>query len=114
MRSVKFAAGQRITTSSTKGRIRGLVLATFLLALVAGPDMWRSRAAVNRFVAVGGSDASNDCTNPGNPCATIRNAINQSQPGDLIILGPGLYTENVIVAQTVTIQGDGAKGSTVN
>jgi hypothetical protein len=88
------------------------MLALVLVALVGG--QWRSRAATNRFVAVGGSDMGNDCTLQGNPCATIQHAINQSTSGDVILLGPGTYTENVTVGQNVTIQGAAAAGSTVN
>jgi len=56
---------------------------------------------------------TNDCTNTGQPCATIQNAINHSGPGDVIELGPGNYVENVTVDQNVTIQGD-PTGSTVD
>jgi len=95
-----------------------IVLMLALVMLAGGP--WRSRAATNRFVAVGGSDTANDCTNSSQPCATIQHAVDQSGPiskpgpGDLIELGPGTYFENVDVSQSVTIQGDVTLGSTVN
>jgi len=82
--------------------------------LSVGAHLWPTRAATNRFVAVGGSDTSNDCSNAVAPCATIQHAINQSASGDLIKLGPGTYFENVTVSQNVTIQGDATTGSTVN
>ncbi|MGH9762976.1 MAG: choice-of-anchor Q domain-containing protein, partial [Blastocatellia bacterium] len=45
---------------------------------------------------------------------TIQQAVNQAGPGDLIELGPGTYTENVTVNQSVTMLGDAFNGSTVN
>ena len=50
----------------------------------------------------------------GSPCATIQHAVNESSSGDTINLGPGKYVENVFVNQNVTIQGDSAKGSTLD
>jgi hypothetical protein len=92
-----------------------VIVALGLTALVAiGGNNWRARAATNRFVAVGGSDTGNDCSNMGSPCATIQHAIGQSASGDFIQLGPGKYFENVIVNQSVTIQGDATIGSTVD
>ena len=88
------------------------LLALMSLPSILGPT--GSRAATNRFVAVGGSDTSNDCSNSGNPCATIQHAINQSTSGDIIELGPGTYMENVTVNQSVTIRGDAINPSTVN
>src|SRR5262249_9516159 len=90
-------------------------IAIGMAALVTiGPHNWPARAASNRFVATTGSDTGNDCSNPSSPCATIQHAINQSSSGDVINLGPGTYSENVIVNQSVTIQGDPTRGATVN
>jgi HYR domain len=95
--------------------IFGLALAT--LVIVGGYN-WSARAQTNRFViAIGGDDNPgfvNDCTSPDQPCATIQHAVDQSGAGDLIRLGPGTYVENVTVSQSVTVQGDGTTGSTVN
>src|SRR5262249_54567932 len=93
-----------------------LSLLTLLIAvLVAAPGTSRrSRAATNRFVAVGGSDMNNDCSNMAGPCATIPHAISQGASGDVINLGPGNNVEHVIVSQSVTIQGDDTSGSTVD
>jgi hypothetical protein len=57
---------------------------------------------------------ANDCTSPDQPCKTIQQAVNMSGSGDLIELAPGTYTENVMVNQSVTIQGDFINSSTVN
>src|SRR3984893_18401101 len=90
-----------------------LALGLTLLVSVAGNN-WPVRAATNRFVAVGGNDTSNDCSNAGSPCATIQHAVDQSASGDTINVAAGTYFENVTVGQTVTILGDGTTGSTVN
>ena len=92
-----------------------VILALGLTALASvGLNNWTVRAATDRFVAVGGSDTSNDCSNAGTPCATIQNAISQSGSGDQIKLGPGTYFENVILSQSVTILGDPTLNSTVD
>jgi len=88
-----------------------------LAALVTvGGNNWRARAAGSRFVAVGGSDAANDCSNPGNPCATIQNGVNQAASGDTINVAAGTYFENVNVpaGKTLTIQGDETGGTIVD
>ena len=94
-----------------------IVVGLALVVLVAfGPHPWRARALTNRFVSTSGNDmgGTNDCTNSGQPCATIQNAINHSVTGDFIQLGPGTFFEDVIVNQNVTIQGDSTVGTTVN
>jgi HYR domain len=92
-----------------------VILAAGLTAVVAvGGNNWPARAATNRFVSVGGSDTSNDCSNAGSPCATIQHAVNQSASGDTIHVAAGTYVENVRVSQNVTIQGDAFNATTVN
>lgn len=88
----------------------GLAIATLLTA----GNNWHTRAATNRFVAAGGSDTSNDCSNPGSPCATIGHAVSQSAAGDTINVAAGTYIEHVIVSQSVSILGDPILGSTVD
>lgn len=43
----------------------------------------------------------------------IQDAIDAANPGDVIFVGPGEYTENVIVDISVSIKGAGAKTTTV-
>jgi len=54
--------------------------------------------------------------NPGTtPGATpIQNAIDLSQPGDIILVGPGIYNELVILHKDVKLQGQGAPVTTIN
>jgi hypothetical protein len=93
--------------------LTGAVLAGFVIGV---PHIRPARAQTNRFVSTSGNDqgGSNDCSNSGQPCATIQNAVNHSGGGDEIDLGPGTYVENVTVSQSVTIRGDAGTGSTVD
>lgn len=66
-----------------------------------------------RDVAPTGTNANNDCTNPGNPCKTIGYALSVAKPGELVRLAEGTYTEvNTITKPDLTIQGAGA-GKTI-
>ena len=101
-------------TASAAGSWLPWCLVVLGLAALVAASSWPVQAATDRFVAAGGSDTSNDCSNSGTPCATIQHAIGQAGSGDTITLGPGTYFENVTVSRSVTIQGDGTTGSTVN
>jgi hypothetical protein len=86
------------------------------IALTVVGNFWPARAATDRFVSPVGDDmgGANDCTSPDGPCKTIQHAINESNPGDLIEVAAGTYTENVEVSQSVTIQGDAFDRSIVD
>jgi hypothetical protein len=64
------------------------------------------------YVAPGGSDG-NPGTDPGAPLLTIQEAANRSQAGDLILIAPGIYREEVSVPasgtanQPIVFRGDG-------
>jgi parallel beta-helix repeat protein len=45
--------------------------------------------------------------NPG-PGAPIQTAVNSANPGDIILVNPGTYTEQVTIGKSLTIQGNGA------
>ena len=53
------------------------------------------------YVATGGND-TNPGTNPAAPLRTIQRAANLSQPGDLILIQPGIYRERVSVPRSGT------------
>lgn len=80
------------------------VLAVVLLASLGN----RGVLGADRYVEPGGADDQNTCLSPSQPCATVAHAISQSDPGDVIRLAAGIYTEsNVVVDRDVTITGDG-------
>jgi hypothetical protein len=66
------------------------------------------------YVATSGND-SNPGTNASAPLRTIQQAANLSQPGDLILIQPGLYRESVSVPrsgtanQPIVFRGNGAE-----
>lgn len=57
----------------------------------------------NRYVAATGEDVSNDCTLPGNPCATIAHAISVAETADTIFVAGGAYPQTAIL--TVNVDG---------
>ena len=78
-----------------------------------------------RYVATTGSDSGNDCTGQGSPCQTVQRAVEVADPGDVIRVAAGTYsdvgshpappgpysppsgviTQTVYISKTVTIQG---------
>jgi hypothetical protein len=55
-------------------------------------------AGDNRYVATTGVDMSNDCTLPGNPCATIAHAISVSEAAvDTIFVAGGAYPQTSVL-----------------
>jgi hypothetical protein len=64
--------------------------------VVSMPSGALNPADLDRFVAEGGSDAgNNDCSASSNPCATIQQAVNKAQPGDIVAVAAGVYKEFV-------------------
>lgn len=54
-------------------------------------------AGPNRYVATTGTDVSNDCTLPGNPCATIAHAVEVAVDSDTINVAAGTYAQTAIL-----------------
>jgi len=79
-------------------RTTSLLLFLLVLALSAHP------ASATRYVAATGSDAANDCSNGGTPCATIQVAVDNATAGEDIRVAEGTYsgTEVVIVNRSGT------------
>jgi hypothetical protein len=63
--------------------------------------------AQTRYIAVTGTDVSNDCSLPGNPCATIINAVAQANEGDTIMVASGNYSfsGSQIIDKSVILMG---------
>ena len=63
---------------------------------------------LTRYVATTGSDAGNDCTDSGNPCATLTHAVDQANAGDTIELAAGTYSEaGLVIEKQLVLQGQG-------
>ncbi len=65
--------------------------------------------AQTRYVSPAGNDIANNCLLPGNPCATITNAVTEAIAGDTIKLSSGAYafsTTQIINKSVVVIAAD--------
>jgi nitrous oxidase accessory protein NosD len=92
-----------ITTAAATRRMRRTLstgLAVFsLIGLTAGI------ASADRFVAIGGSDPTNDCINPALPCATIAFAVSQATAGEIVQVGAGSFAGSVAIDKPLTLRG---------
>ncbi|MDE3069739.1 MAG: hypothetical protein KGJ43_03325, partial [Acidobacteriota bacterium] len=68
------------------------ILGATLAVLGAAPAL---ASATPRYVQVGGSDSSNNCTSALLPCKTIEHAVAEAAAEDTIQIGPGEYREGV-------------------
>lgn len=83
--------------------MKSAVWTALVISLVTGLMLFSKEKAsafapplpTERYVASGGSDVSNDCSDSLNPCATIQHAINQSVDGDTVNVAAGTYDEDV-------------------
>ena len=79
---------------------RAAAIAAFRTLVPPGP--------VTRYVAPMGNDAGNDCTNAGNPCATVTHAVAQALDGDTINIAAGDYDEPaMVIDKELTFEGEG-------
>jgi hypothetical protein len=51
---------------------------------------------------------------PSGPYPTIQSAIDAASTGDLILVAPGTYNENIIMSKNVMLQGSGAGSTIIN
>jgi hypothetical protein len=65
-----------------------------------------------RYVSKSGTNTDNDCLDFNTPCATITHAIGQANPGNIINLDAGTYTEWFTIGKSVNLVGAG-KDNTV-
>lgn len=66
------------------------------------------------YVSKGGNDSSGQRNNMGRPFLTIAAAMAASQSGDVIMLGPGRWTENVALLEDRSIVGSGQQATEIN
>jgi hypothetical protein len=65
------------------------------------PDVLPEPTLRTLYVSLSGNDG-NPGTSPGAPLRTVQRAANLSQPGDLILIQPGIYRESVTVPRSGT------------
>ena len=59
-----------------------------------------------RYVAPGGTDLNNNCTQTTFPCATVKRGISQASFEDEVRIAPGIYLEsNINVNDTISVTG---------
>ena len=63
-----------------------------LLWLLGEPPAAFADPAI-RYVAISGDDILNDCTNNGNPCRTVQQAVDVADAFDEIWVATGTYTD---------------------
>jgi len=63
-------------------------------------------AQSTRYVDSNGIDSGN-CTDPSNACATINYAMNLAESGDVIDIASGIYTEQLNITKSISLQGMG-------
>ena len=83
------------------------LLALLLASLLAPVARAQCTAQGPRFVAPGGTNAPNQCTDAGQPCGSIQYAIAVACDGEVVHVALGDYVEDVVISHPVTVQGGG-------
>ena len=86
-----------------------LALAAAFVGTVGPPAM----AATTRYVSTSGVD-SGTCASPTSPCRTITYALGQSASGDTISIAAGTYDEDLLIGNSVTLNGAGEGSTTID
>lgn len=71
----------------SRNPIRPSTLLLAATALLLGSGL----AFADRYVDSTGSDAANDCSLPGSPCASIAHAVSNATAGETVFVAPGTY-----------------------
>jgi hypothetical protein len=108
----------------------GLAWAALTLLAAAGVPLTAHAQEGLRYVASGGIDAANDCTDPAMPCASLQHAVDVAESGDEIrvatgrymdvhirpapsgYFGPSSITQVVYISKSLTLRGGYAAGFT--
>jgi uncharacterized repeat protein (TIGR01451 family) len=80
-----------------------IVTLLWLMSIPSWPPPARA-AGTQRYVAPGGIDSSNDCTENSNPCATVQHAVDVAISGDEILVASGTYTDVNFNAGSISTQ----------
>jgi hypothetical protein len=92
----------RVMRLAITGGLATLFVAVLLCGLQVTPA--RATPGILHVDGASGSDTTG-CTDPANPCATIGYALDQAGEGDTILVAQGVYTENLVITRTVTLEG---------
>ncbi len=101
------------TRWSLRGSLGPLIAVTCVLSTCVAE-------AKSLYVAKSGSDGGNDCTSQAGPCATIGHGIASMAAGDTLVIGDGVYAEQIIhmpngtAAAYTTIQAANDWGVTID
>src|SRR5262249_17776429 len=87
--------------------MRCLLRPLVLVALLAGIALPVLSWAIDLFVAKGGANGGNDCTDRTRPCASVGRALRVAVSGDTIEIALGRYRESLSIdsSTTLTVRG---------
>lgn len=103
-----------ISLAVSFGLLAAVGVLTLMGVLVGRPSVVQAQGGNTRYVALTGTDSSNDCTNSSSPCHTVQYAVDQANDGDEIRVAIGTYTgvsaregvtQVVYISKTVAIRG---------
>jgi uncharacterized repeat protein (TIGR01451 family) len=80
-----------------------IVILLWLMSIPSWPPPARA-AGMQRYVAPGGINSGNDCTESSNPCATMQHAVDVAISGDEILVASGTYTDINFNAGSISTQ----------
>ena len=72
------------------------------------------KKSIDAITVTAGGKAPTYVAGPDNTGHTIQNAIDAAMPGDLIMVDPGTYRENLLMWKPVRLQGIGSGAVTIN
>jgi hypothetical protein len=93
-----------------KGNLFELVLVIMLVTVFTNVHE-AVAVATDRYVETSGFDEENNCLNSAYPCLTVEHAISMSASGDTIHIGPGSFTEHLLINKSLTLAGAGMEAT---
>ena len=66
------------------------------------------------YVAVEGDDEANNCSDSDNPCLSLQHAVDEVDPGGVVYIDPGVYTEQgILIDKDLSLIGASAQNTFV-